>query len=51
MSKKSNFRPKKKPFILIALFMLLMLIGIAIGESDRVLEQAKAICLSCIGIG
>jgi hypothetical protein len=51
VKKKSTFRPKKKPFILLAFFIFLVLVGIAIGESDRVLEQAKAICLSCIGIG
>jgi hypothetical protein len=48
---KKKFKPKKKPFVLIAFFILLMLIGIAVGESERVLEQAKAVCLSCIGIG
>ena len=49
MSKK--FKPRKKPFIMITFFLLLLLIGIGVGEPSRVLEQAKAICLSCIGIG
>ncbi len=48
---KRKFKPKKTPFILLALFLLLLLIGLAAGEPTRVLEQAKAVCLSCIGIG
>ncbi|MDW7771429.1 MAG: CD1871A family CXXC motif-containing protein [Desulfobulbaceae bacterium] len=48
---KNKFRPRKKPFILMGFFIFLMLVGIAVGESNRVLEQATAICLSCIGIG
>lgn len=51
MKKKNRFKPEKKPFVLIALFIFFMLVGIAVGEADRVLEQATAICLSCIGIG
>lgn len=48
---KQKFKPRKAPFILIGLFLLLFLVGIAVEEPLRVLEQAKAICLSCIGIG
>jgi hypothetical protein len=48
---KKKFRPRKTPFILIGFFLLLLLIGIAVGEPTRVLEQARSICLSCIGIG
>ncbi len=48
---RKKFRPRKAPFILITIFLLLLLIGIGAGEPSRVLEQAKAICLSCIGIG
>jgi len=48
---KQKFKPRKTPFILIGLFLLLFLVGIAVEEPLRVLEQAKAICLSCIGIG
>lgn len=48
---KKKFKPRKAPFILIGLFLLLFLLGIAVEEPLRVLEQAKAICLSCIGIG
>jgi len=42
---------RKAPFILIGFFILLFIIGITVGEPSRVLEQAKSICLSCIGIG
>nr|WP_269746311.1 CD1871A family CXXC motif-containing protein [Desulfogranum japonicum] len=39
------------PLFLIFFFLLLWLIGIGTGEPGRVLEQAKSICLECIGIG
>jgi hypothetical protein len=42
---------RKKPLVLLGLFLLLWLIGISLGEPTRVLEQAKSICLECIGIG
>jgi hypothetical protein len=48
---KKKFSPRKAPFILLAAFTVLLLIGIAFGEPSRVLELAKGICLSCIGIG
>lgn len=42
---------KKVPFILLTLFVVLWLVGILTGEPSRVLEQARSICLQCIGIG
>jgi len=48
---KKKFKARKTPFILIGFFVLLFIIGITVGEPSRVLEQAKSICLSCIGIG
>ena len=42
---------RKTPLVLLFLFVLLLLIGIACDEPSRVLEQARAICLPCIGIG
>ena len=42
---------RKVPFIVIFVFLVLGTIGISLGEPSRVLEQAKQICLSCIGIG
>lgn len=48
---RKKFNPRRKPFVLIGIFIILMIVGIALGEPTRVLEQAKSICLSCIGIG
>ncbi len=42
---------RRTPLVLLALFVLLWLTGINLGEPGRVLEQAKSICLACIGIG
>lgn len=39
------------PLVVGLVFLLLLLAGIALDEPSRVLEQARAICLSCIGIG
>jgi hypothetical protein len=39
------------PFVTIFIFLVLGIIGITLEEPSRVLEQAKQICLSCIGIG
>lgn len=39
------------PWVLLVFFLLLFLIGIALDEPARVLEQARSICLECIGIG
>jgi hypothetical protein len=44
-------RPRRAPFIFLLLFVILLLVGIAAEEPMRVLEQARQICLSCIGIG
>ncbi len=44
-------RPARKPLLVLLVFLLLWLIGIAGGEPQRVLEQAIRICFSCIGIG
>lgn len=49
MKKKSPLRIA--PFLLLSLFLLLLVVGINVGEPERVLEQAKTICLACIGIG
>jgi hypothetical protein len=48
---KEQFRLRRAPFILLAVFLLIWLIGIGLNEPTRVLEQAKSICLECIGIG
>jgi len=42
---------RRAPLVLLFLFLLLFLAGIAADEPGRVLEQARSICLSCIGIG
>lgn len=42
---------RKAPFVLLTVFMLFGLAGVAAGEPSRVLEQAWQVCLSCIGIG
>lgn len=42
---------RKAPFITIAFFLVLAMIGITLNEPGRVLEQAWQVCLSCIGIG
>lgn len=42
---------RKLPFILFFLFIVLMVIGLIMGEYETVLEQAITVCLSCIGLG
>lgn len=49
--KSEHHRIRKGPFILLSLFLLLWIAGVATGEPARVLEQAVQVCLSCIGIG
>ena len=44
-------KKRKLPLILFALFVVLMIAGLSLGEYAYVLEKAVAICLSCIGIG
>jgi hypothetical protein len=54
MQKKKKSPPPKiriAPFVAIFIFLALGAVGISLGEPSRVLEQAKQICLSCIGIG
>ncbi len=48
---KEQIKIQKTPFILLGFFIALWMIGLAVGEPTRVLEQAKSICLACIGIG
>jgi len=42
---------RRTPLILLLVFLALLLVGIAVDEPARVLEQALSVCLSCIGIG
>lgn len=49
--KRKHFKLRRAPFILLGFFLLLWLIGVGLNEPGRVLEQAKSICYSCIGIG
>jgi hypothetical protein len=42
---------RKLPLILFALFVVIMVVGLSLGEYGYVLEKAVSICLSCIGIG
>ena len=42
---------RRAPLVLLAVFLLLLSIGIAVDEPARVLEQARTICLECMGIG
>ncbi|MBU4463179.1 MAG: hypothetical protein L6247_07470 [Desulfobacteraceae bacterium] len=48
----SPIAPKRAfPFLLIILFLILILLGINLGEVSIVMEKATKICLDCIGIG
>ncbi len=51
MTTKPTHSIRKAPFITIAIFLALALLGISLNEPNRVLEQAWQVCLSCIGIG
>lgn len=42
---------RKLPILLFGLFVILMIVGLGLGEYPSVLEKAISICLSCIGIG
>lgn len=44
-------RIRKIPLAFFLFFLLLFLAGIAFDEPSRVLEQARSVCLECIGIG
>jgi len=48
---KNTFPLRKAPFVLLAIFTALMIAGVNVDEPGRVLEQAKIICLACIGLG
>ncbi|ADH86991.1 CD1871A family CXXC motif-containing protein [Desulfurivibrio alkaliphilus] len=50
-SKKNRTEIRHAPFVVILVFMLMGIVGIAAGEPRRVLEQAIQVCLSCIGVG
>lgn len=49
--RRKDFKLRKAPFFLLGFFLLLWIIGVSMNEPTRVMEQAKSICLSCIGIG
>ena len=49
--RSSSARTRRVPLILLLFFLLLLLIGIAVDEPARVLEQALSVCLTCIGTG
>ncbi len=42
---------RRTPLVLLVVFLALFLLGVALDEPLRVLEQARSICLECIGIG
>ncbi len=42
---------RKLPFILLAVSLLLVVLGLVSGEFRAVLEKARTVCLECIGIG
>ena len=50
-TKNKIYKVRKAPFIIILVFLVIGMIGVATGETGRVLEQAVQVCLSCIGIG
>jgi len=50
-NRKKKDKVRKAPFVIILIFLIIGTIGVATGETGRVLEQAVQVCLSCIGIG
>ena len=42
---------RKLPYLLFILFLVLIVIGIRMGEFGTTLEKAITVCLACIGIG
>jgi len=50
-TRKKKHKIRKAPFVIILVFLIIGTIGVATGETGRVLEQAIQVCLSCIGIG
>ncbi len=51
MSEGVSRKRRKITLLLLAFFLVLFLVGILLDEPARVLEQARSICLECIGIG
>jgi len=45
------FPERAFPFLLIILFLVLILLGINLGEVAAVMGKATKICLDCIGVG
>jgi len=51
LTTETTARLRKTPLVLLVVFLALFLLGVALDEPLRVLEQARSICLECIGIG
>jgi len=51
LSTETTDRLRRTPLGLLIVFLTLFLLGVALDEPLRVLEQARSICLECIGIG
>lgn len=48
---KKVHRVRKGPILVIMFFLVLWFVGIAFDEPGRVMELARQVCLSCIGLG
>ena len=46
-----RYTVRRAPLFLLLFFLLLLMISIAVDEPARVLEQARTVCLECIGVG
>ena len=46
-----RYTVRRAPLFLLLFFLLLLMIGIAVDDPGRVLEQARTVCLECIGVG
>jgi hypothetical protein len=44
-------RVRKRPYVLMVFFLVLLILGINLDEVPEVLQNAVNLCLSCIGIG
>jgi len=42
---------RKRPWVLLTIFLGIMVAGLLFGEYKSVLEKAVTVCLDCIGIG
>jgi hypothetical protein len=51
LTTETTARLRRTPLVLLVVFLTLFLLGVALDEPLRVLEQARSICLECIGIG